>query len=72
MIGKSYLFVFITVFYLFSAHPTPKYNNSILTNILLEKHLGLLYDAMNECEKMADAAVLFKVWLHQRFFSEVI
>eukprot|EP00112_Aurelia_sp_Birch-Aquarium-sp1_P004342 Seg149.9 transcript_id=Seg149.9/GoldUCD/mRNA.D3Y31 product="Nucleolar protein 6" protein_id=Seg149.9/GoldUCD/D3Y31 len=50
--------------------PTPKYNASVLYDMLYEQHLAVLHEAVSECEGMKDAICLMKVWLHQRGLSE--
>jgi len=52
--------------------PTPVYNSSILSDMLYEKHLHVLYDSLKECPGIKDAICLFKVWLQQRAFKGVI
>jgi len=49
--------------------PTPHYNSSILTDILHESHLQVIFTAINECPSMKEAICLFKLWLKQRSFK---
>ena len=51
--------------------PTPHYNSSILSDMLHESHLQVIYTAMNECPGMKEAICLFKLWLKQRSFKGV-
>ena len=53
------------------AFPTPLYNGSILSDMLYEKHLEVMYEAVSQCEGLKDAIPLLKVWLSQRNLTEV-
>ncbi|XP_065071800.1 nucleolar protein 6-like [Rhopilema esculentum] len=50
--------------------PTPKYNASVLCDMLYENHLTTLYEATASCEGLKDAIPLLKVWLKQRGLIE--
>jgi len=50
--------------------PTPLYNGSILSDMLYEKHLEVMYEAVSQCEGLKDAIPLLKVWLSQRNLTE--
>ncbi|XP_065675999.1 nucleolar protein 6-like [Hydra vulgaris] len=52
-----------------SAIPTPHYNSGILSDMLFEDHLKVLYAAIKECPAIREAVCLFKVWLKQRTFK---
>ncbi|XP_078530850.1 nucleolar protein 6 [Lissotriton helveticus] len=46
--------------------PTPHYNNSLLTDTVLESHLHFLSSASTDFPGMKDGISILKVWLHQR------
>ncbi|XP_043934033.1 nucleolar protein 6 isoform X1 [Protopterus annectens] len=46
--------------------PTPHYNNSILTDLVLEQHLHFLFNAATDFPGMKDGVAILKVWLRQR------
>ena len=60
------------VFFISSAFPTSLYNASILSDMLYEKHLEVLYEAVSQCESLKDAIPLLKVWLSQQNLTEVM
>ncbi|XP_038646615.1 nucleolar protein 6 [Scyliorhinus canicula] len=46
--------------------PTPHYNNAILVDLVMEKHLRFLSNAATDFPGMKDGIQILKVWLHQR------
>ncbi|CAM9356162.1 unnamed protein product [Chrysoparadoxa australica] len=46
--------------------PTPSYNNAMLEDITMKRHLTALHTWVNDCPALRDAIVLAKVWLGQR------
>ena len=56
----------------FAAFPTPVYNASILSDMLYERHLEVMYEAVSQCDGLKDAIPLLKVWLSQQDLTEVI
>ncbi|XP_028408170.1 nucleolar protein 6-like isoform X2 [Dendronephthya gigantea] len=49
---------------------TPHYNATILTDMLMEKHLHFLYGKLAQHQSLIDAIVLCKIWLRQRHLDE--
>ncbi|CAB3999175.1 Nucleolar 6 [Paramuricea clavata] len=49
---------------------TSHYNTSILTDMLMEKHLHFLYGKIAPHQSLIDAIVLCKIWIHQRRLDE--
>ncbi|XP_078407472.1 nucleolar protein 6 [Cetorhinus maximus] len=49
--------------------PTPHYNNTILIDLVMEKHLHFLFNAATDFPGMKDGIGILKVWLHQRELS---
>ncbi|XP_078077355.1 nucleolar protein 6 [Mustelus asterias] len=46
--------------------PTPHYNNTVLVDLVMEKHLHFLFNAATDFPGMKDGIGILKVWLHQR------
>ncbi|CAM9481846.1 unnamed protein product [Lampetra planeri] len=49
-----------------AAPPTPHYNASVLSDLLMEPHLHFLFGVAAESPALRDAAALLRVWLRQR------
>ena len=61
----------MSVFYSDPFAATPRYNSSILTDMLMEQHLQFLYGKIAQHPSIVDAIVLCKTWIRQRHFDEV-
>ena len=49
-----------------NGRPSPFRNNAIMEDLMAVQHLTALHAAISECPPLADAIVMFKVWLRQR------
>uniref|UniRef100_A0A4W3I5E7 Nucleolar protein 6 n=1 Tax=Callorhinchus milii TaxID=7868 RepID=A0A4W3I5E7_CALMI len=50
--------------------PTPHYNNSVLSDLVMEQHLHFLCSSATDFQGMKDGIAILKVWLHQRELSK--